>query len=341
MTQSSTPPSFQDPLGTALNWLITGRKVALATVLETWGSAPRPVGSHLVIDGDGNFEGSVSGGCVEGAVVAEAVEALEDCKPRRLSFGVEDETAWQVGLSCGGKISVFIEPLGTGQHRDMLAAHQAAKNARQPSGFIIDTTSGQRALYDAAKHGAALEAFNSACKSGRSGYAFPGSFEFLEIHVPEPRLVIIGAVHIAQALVPMAQAVGLDVSVVDPRSAFASPARFGDCQLLAAWPEDVLDTLKLDEYTALACLSHDPKIDDLPLIAALKAGCFYVGALGSRRTHAKRQDRLQAKGIDAKNIAGIKAPIGLDIGAATPPEIAVAVIAEVIASLRQQPLQEA
>jgi xanthine dehydrogenase accessory factor len=164
---------------------------------------------------------------------------------------------------------------------------------------------------------------------------------FLTVHVPPPRLVIIGAVHISQALAPMARIAGLDVTIIDPRTAFATPQRFADVALLAEWPEDALKGTPLDAFTAVAALTHDPKIDDLPLQAALAANCFYVGALGSRKTHAKRLERLLAAGVSEADTTRIRAPIGLAIGAQSPAEIAVSVLAEIIDSLRRRGLTTA
>ncbi len=178
----------------------------------------------------------------------------------------------------------------------------------------------------------------SRFRSGKSGIIVAGDEEhFIRMHVPPPRLIIIGAVHISQALAPMASACNFDVTVIDPRSAFATPERFADINLYADWPEDVLRDMPLDSYTALAAVTHDPKIDDFPLKAALDAGCFYIGALGSRKTHAKRCDRLKERGITQAQLDRVDAPIGLDIGAANPPEIAVAVLGRVIESLRKSP----
>lgn len=176
-------------------------------------------------------------------------------------------------------------------------------------------------------------------RSGKSGLieTANGQRLFLTVSVPPPRLVIIGAVHISQALVPMATMAGFDVTVIDPRTAFATEERFPGTALCADWPEDVLASRPLDAYTALAALTHDPKIDDFPLQAALAADCFYVGALGSRKTHGKRAERLTEAGVSAAALARIDAPIGADIGAASPAEIAVAVLANVIAALRKEP----
>ncbi len=178
-------------------------------------------------------------------------------------------------------------------------------------------------------------------RSGRSGTVETDTGPaFLTVHVPPPRLVAIGAVHISQALAPMARLAGFDMMVVDPRTAFATPERFPDVRLIAEWPEDVAGEIAFDRYTALAALTHDPKIDDWPIAQALDAGCFYVGALGSRKTHGKRRERLLEAGVSEAAFSSIHAPIGLDVGAQSPAEIAVAVLAEIVAALRQDPEAE-
>ncbi|TYC49447.1 XdhC family protein [Rhodobacterales bacterium] len=182
------------------------------------------------------------------------------------------------------------------------------------------------------------EEFSRRFRSGKSGAVTSGENEvFLTVSVPAPRLVIIGAVHISQALVPMAEIAGLDVTVIDPRTAFATKDRFPGGTLKAGWPEDVLANMPFDAYTAVAAVTHDPKIDDYPLMEALKTGCFYVGALGSRKTHGKRLERFHAAGVNEDMCQRIDAPIGLDIGAASPEEIAVAVLGSVIQALRKGP----
>lgn len=186
------------------------------------------------------------------------------------------------------------------------------------------------------------EAIARAFRTGLSTAVTAGGNDyFLNVHLPKPRLVAIGAVHISQALAPMAKVAGLDMEIIDPRTAFATPERFPDLPLHAEWPEDVLKTHPFDGYTAVAALSHDPKIDDFPLKAALDAKCFYVGALGSRKTHARRVERLTALGATPEQIASIRAPIGLPINASSPAEIAVAVLAEVIGALRSRGLPAA
>ncbi len=328
-----------DVLGVAERWQSEGRKLVLATVIETWGSAPRPVGSHLIIDEGGDFEGSVSGGCVEGAVVAEAMDVLDDGKARKIEFGVADETAWRVGLSCGGRIGVYLEPLTSEVDRGHIRLLNASRAGRQPAALLTNLATGMSSvmLYgDDAEDAALATAFENGVRSGKSGrvQALGGEEYFVSMQVPATRIVVVGAVHITQALVPIAQTAGFDITIIDPRTAFASEERFPQVPLLTEWPQDVMAQLKLDPFTAVVAVTHDPKIDDVPLMEALKTGCFYVGALGSRKTHAKRCERFVAAGLSEEDIARIKAPIGLDIGAANPAEIAVAVLAEIIVSLR-------
>jgi xanthine dehydrogenase accessory factor len=184
------------------------------------------------------------------------------------------------------------------------------------------------------------EALEAALRSGKSGLIeHAGASYFLTVQVPSVRLVTIGAVHISQALTPIAKIAGLDVTIIDPRTAFATPERFPDTPLIAEWPDAALDRAPLDRYTAVALLTHDPKIDDLALVRALNAECFYIGALGSRKTHARRLERMRAQGFGEAALARIHAPIGLDIGAVSPAEIAVSIIGEIVAALRKKPMR--
>lgn len=223
--------------------------------------------------------------------------------------------------------------------RSLLEALNGERDARRAVVVVTDLGSGaQRLVREAEAAGDPLgEAIQAALRSGKSGMDRTAEGEvFLNVHVPPARIVVIGAVHISQALAPMARLAGFDIEIVDPRTAFATPERFSGTALLAEWPEDVLKTRPLDAYTALVAVTHDPKIDDLPIKAALDAGCFYVGALGSRKTHAARVVRLTQAGAGEADIARIEAPIGLDIGAATPPEIAVAVLGSIIRAFRRR-----
>lgn len=314
----------------ALDWLQSGARVALATVVQTWGSAPRQPGAQLAIRADGTMMGSVSGGCVEGAVVFEAMEALQDGKPRLLTYGVADDLAFEVGLACGGTIRILVEPIGPDApalHPDMLADLVAARAARQPLALLTDLDSFTRQL-----DGPDAPGLADRFRADRSGPDEAG--QMITVHNPPLRLVIVGAVHIAQALVPMARLAGYDPVVVDPRDAFASDARFPGVTLLRDWPDEALDALGLDARTAVVTLTHDSKLDDPAIIAALRSDVFYLGSLGSTRTHAKRLDRLRSEGLTDTDFARIHAPVGLNIGARTPSEIAVATLAQITLALR-------
>jgi len=221
---------------------------------------------------------------------------------------------------------------------DVLQRLNAARNARQAAILVTDTESGAVRLV-VEKDGYAAdplrEELAARFASGASGLMANGTV-FLTVHLPPPRLVVIGAVHISQALAPMAKLTGFDLTIVDPRTAFATPERFAGVPLLAEWPDDALPGLDLDPFTGLVALTHDPKIDDGAIVAGLRAGCFYVGALGSRKTHGRRLERLREAGVDEASLARIRAPIGIAIGAQSPAEIAVAILAEVIAALRSR-----
>lgn len=333
-----------DPLEVALAWSKEGRGVALATVIQTWGSAPQPVGSRLAIDSAQNFEGSVSGGCVEGSVISEASEVLETGESRILTFGVSDETAFEAGLACGGTIRIFLESIGgeKGAGNAALYAGVAdARAARRPAIMTTRLEDGSHQLLDPGDIDAQAplaDIMLQALSRGQSQIVDSAEGEiFLEVHSPALRLVIIGAVHIAQYLEPMAAAAGYAVTIIDPRQAFATPERFPAARLFPEWPDDVLPDFDLDARTAMLALTHDPKIDDVALKLALGSDCFYIGALGSKRTHAARIERLRDAGFSDALIARIHAPVGLAIGARGPAEIAISIVAELVAALRLAP----
>jgi len=316
---------FDDIPETALRWHREGKGAALATVVQTWGSAPRRVGSQLAISGDAEIAGSVSGGCVEGAVVAEALDAIEAGAPVMLEYGVSDGDAFAVGLACGGTIRVLVEPVGAVMPVAVLEELVSARAARLPVAYVTSVQGGGR-----------LETggFEDRFRMDRSGFEGDGE-TFVAIHNPPLRLIIVGAVHIAQALVPMARIAGYDPLLIDPRESFGSEDRFPGEVIAQDWPDEGVKAYGLDTRTALVLLTHDPKLDDPALEQALASECFYIGALGSTRTHAKRVERLQAKGFSAVQIARIHGPVGLDIGAAGPSEIAVSILAQMTQVLRK------
>lgn len=318
---------IEDIPALALDWHRQGRRLALATVVETWGSAPRPVGSQLAIDEEAAMEGSVSGGCVEGAVVTEALEALEDGRARVLDYGVSDDEAFAVGLACGGRIRVLVEPLGGAMPVEVLQELARARAERRPVAYVTGLTQGGARL-------AGREDYPDRFRMDRSGVEEDGE-TFVAVHNPPLRMAIVGAVHIAQHLAPMARSCGYDPVVIDPRPAFASAARFPGERLSEEWPDEALKAVGLDARTAVVTLTHDPKLDDPAIEAALGSEVFYLGCLGSTRTHGKRVARLQEAGFTEEQIGRIHAPVGLDIGARSPAEIAVSVMAEVTQRLRQ------
>lgn len=313
----------------ALGFAEAGQGAALATVVETWGSAPRPIGAQLAISGAGEMVGSVSGGCVEGAVVAEALDLIGSGACTLLEFGVSDEDAFAVGLACGGRIRVMVEPVGTGQGPtlDLLRDLAAARAARRPVACLTDLESWTRRL--AGPEDPALAGIFARERSG------PCEAGFVTLHMPPLRLAIVGAVHIAQALAQMADLAGYDVTLIDPRDGFASPGRFPGRTVLSDWPDAALAAHGLDPRTAVVTLTHDPKLDNPAILAALAAPVFYLGCLGSKRTHAKRVETLTKAGASAAQIARIHAPVGLNIGAASPAEIAVSILAEMTERLRR------
>ncbi len=329
------------------SWLAAGqREIILATVVETWGSAPRKVGAKMAFTAGGAaIAGSVSGGCVEGAVIAAGEEVLAGGRPQLLHFGVADETAWGVGLACGGTIEVFVEPLN-------VAAYTPARDwvLRRQRGAIITVIRGPERLLgcklaagpDGVVTGSLGAGLDEAARSlwqeagGSRRACLSDEVEvFIDVLRPAPELVIIGGTHIAVVLAPLAKLLGYRVAIIDPRRAFASEARFPAVDSLNhTWPDKALAANPPGRDTAVVTLSHDPKIDDPGLAAALAGEAFYVGALGSRRTTAQRRERLAARGLSEEQLARLHAPVGLDIGADNPEEIALAIMAEVVAAYR-------
>jgi len=299
-------------LNAARGWLDGGHGVALATVIETWGSAPRRVGSHLAIRDDGLFEGSVSGGCVEGDVITEALDLIGSGGFKRLDYGVADATAWEVGLACGGRIAVLV---------------QAVDDMRFPPALID-------ALIDARARGHALTLTTDLTNGETVAVNGPDAEAFVQTYAPPLRLAVIGAVHIAQALVPIATLLGYAPLVIDPRGLFAADARFDGIALDDGWPDEALGRWQPNAASAVVALTHDPKLDDAALAAALRSPAFYIAALGSRKNHAARLDRLRAMGFDDATVARVRGPAGLDIGAAGPSEIALSIAAQMVAAWR-------
>jgi xanthine dehydrogenase accessory factor len=323
-----------DVLEAARTWIGKDGRVALATVVGTWGSAPVPVGGQMVMAPDGRFEGSVSGGCVEGEIIAEAESILADGKPKTLKFGVADDTAWKVGLPCGGEIKVYIERLEGGEGVRLIERALDARTNRR--GILVKTRldNGEREYFERGDDRADT-LVRQHLEAGESELIeTPEGDVFLHALVPPARVLIIGATHIGQILAQLVKLTGHEVIVIDPRTAFAAEARFPNIRLDTEWPQDTIPNIGLDPYTAVVALAHVGHIDDEALKLALRSTCFYIGALGSKRTHSKRLQRLQEAGFTAAELERIHCPVGINIGAQSPPEIAVAIMAEVVLALR-------
>ena len=309
-------------------WLATGRKIAEATVIETWGSAPVPVGGRMVIASEDEFQGSVSGGCVEADVIVASLDVIADGRPQTMNFGIADETAWRAGLPCGCKIRVLVRPM-TGDATSV--AHHEVQQDRRPRVVATRITDGAQKLYDVEDNSSAdiaevLKSGTSRVVNGEDGETF------LHAIIPAPRIVIVGATHVAQVLSQIAKATDYDVVIIDPRSAFTSAMRFDPTTAITGWPESEMRTYASDHFTAIVTLTHVGQIDEEALKIAIASPCRYVGALGSRKTHAARTARLQKAGFSDGEIGRIRAPIGLNIGGRTPGEIAVSILAEIVAT---------
>jgi xanthine dehydrogenase accessory factor len=321
--------SARDPIEVARAWLGTHGKAALATVVSTWGSAPVPIGGQLAVGPDERFQGSVSGGCVEGDVIAEAADVMAGGRPKLMEFGVAQETAWRAGLPCGGTIKVLLEPLARGRDTGHLDHLIEARRARKALVVTTNVVTGSRQLF---ARGGELPSEVAACfASGQSRLIeIPEGNVFVQAMLPPVRLIIAGGTNIGQVLAELARHAGYDVIVVDPRAAFVTEERFGATSSRTEWPEVSLTALGLDARTAVVALTHAAHIDDEALGVALKSDCLYIGALGSKTTHAKRIERLKAAGFSEAALKRIHAPIGLAIGAKGPAEIAVSILAEII-----------
>jgi xanthine dehydrogenase accessory factor len=325
-----------DPLLIAQAWLGEGHGVALASVVSTWGSAPRPAGSIMAVRSDGAFAGSVSAGCVEGAVIEAAQAALADGGLKRLAFGVTDPTAWAAGLTCGGKIEILVEPLVTAAAREGIAQLNAIRRAGKSAARAVDLASGSSRTLDPNDASDPLAAQAAALvRRDGGGEVVAGDRSFLlAAFNPPVDLAVIGAVHIAQALVRIAAPLGYRIRVIDPRVAFATPERFAGVLLIHDYPDEAFARSPLHQRSAVVALAHDSKIDDPALIAALASPAFYVGALGSRKTQDARLARLKELGLGADALARLHGPVGLPIGSKSPEEIAVSILADIIATLR-------
>lgn len=307
-------------LAAAQAW--AGEPMAIATVVSTWGSAPRPRGSHMLVHGDGRFEGSVSGGCVESDILATAADVIAGAPFQVKTYGVADDAAWEVGLPCGGEIAVMVQPVGAeGFDPDLFDRIAEARDEGRSLTVTTDLATGHS---DARPLEGSHQ--NSTLMGPETGEVFANRYD------PPRRLLIVGAVQIAQVLAGLARELGIATVVIDPRGRFLTSERFPGVTLDDRWPDEAIAALRPDGATAVVTLSHDPKIDDPALIVALNDGAGYVAALGSRRSHAARRERLSAE-LTSDQIDRIEGPAGIDIGAVGPAEIALSIAAGMVRAL--------
>ncbi len=336
---------MKEPISQMRAWHAAGRAVAVATVTRVAGSGPRLPGARLLVCSTGAFTGSVSGGCVENAVIQEAEGVLQDGEPRQLSFGMGDEMGWEVGLACGGQIDIFVHRADPEVWVALAEALQGAEPVVLLTVIGGETALGRQAVVRPTGVFPASFPFPAAVEaaepilSGSSGTddvtvlrLNSGAEVLVEPLLPPPHLIIVGAVHPAIPLVQMAKTLGFRITIVDPRSRFAERELFPEAdQIVVEWPQEAMARLGIDGRSAIAILTHDPKIDDPALAAALNTEAFYVGAIGSRGTHANRVERLEQLGMTADQLQRVHSPIGLDVGGRSPEEMALSILAEMIA----------
>lgn len=340
---------MQDILETVSTWSRANEPIGIATVTTTWGSAPRREGAKMAFKADYAMIGSVSNGCIEGAVIDEGILSINTGNGRLLEYGLTDDDVMAVGLSCGGQIRVFVEPLDFQWWaclEPMLREFEVAYTVSVIGGDRV----GEKVLFDSTMTpiyqtanvpaGAVLEWARLATGMTESQEIQTSEHViFVDAHVPPPHLVIIGGAHVAMPLHKIAKTLGFRVTLVDPRSAFASPVRFPQVDaILHEYPDDALATLKLDQHTYMAVLAHDPKIDDPALLAAFETNIPYIGLMSSRRSHHERVMRLREKGVTDEQLTRLHTPIGLAIGSKTPEEIALSIMAQIVAVKNEKSL---
>ncbi|MCP9489777.1 MAG: XdhC family protein [Solirubrobacteraceae bacterium MAG38_C4-C5] len=343
---------MKDILPDLTDWVAAGDRVAVATVVGVYRSAPRPPGAKMAVNADGRIVGAVSGGCVEGAVVGVAEQVLhQGAGPQVLHFGIADEEAWGVGLPCGGEIEVWVAEHRPSRFEEIAAVggraarvtllegeragadvlvelgmgRESHGNRHRPGGLTLSGSLGDPGLDARALEAAGELIWAQRCE--RRGSLF------VDVVHPPPRLIVFGAVDFAAAVCTLARAAGWLPYVVDPRGRFATPERFPAAEeVVCAWPDKAFEQLGgIDPATSIAVLTHDPKLDDAALLIALRSDAGYVGAMGSRRAQASRRERLLEAGVDEDELARLAAPIGLDLGATSNEETALSIVAEVVA----------
>jgi xanthine dehydrogenase accessory factor len=305
---------MREVLAELTEWTRAGEEIALATVVETWGSSPRPLGSKMVVTRSGKMAGSVSNGCIEGAVFEEAQKVLKSRKPKVAAFGVADDVAFEVGLACGGHIEVFVEPLGP-VHERLIAMLQRNEQATLRTNLVTGET----------------EVIEGWTPPG-SELAHREGDLLVEPFRRPAHLIIVGAIHIAIPLHRLAKLMGYRITVVDARAKFATKERFPEAdELIVAWPDEAMEKIVIDNSSYVVILTHDPKFDLPALRSVLAKDAGYIGAIGSRKTNQNRFDALRAEGFTEEQLSRVHGPIGLDLGGRGAEETALGILAEITA----------
>ncbi len=324
-----------------LEWVNQGRSVAIATVISTLGSSPRPIGSQMVVNDQESFQGSVSGGCIESTVLTEAQFVIRSNEPQRLSIGIDNKKAWDYGLGCGGSIDIYVEPVRP--WINIIIKLSKLIDLQHPCCLITNLSTGEKSIVDHGllKKSSKLDddirsATETVISTGHSCLLKKDNVDFfLHGFLPPPKIIIGGAVHIAQPLFRMAQLLGYRPTIIDPRTVYATEKRFPETNLIIDHPQKAIKKIRLHSNSAVVALSHSPSFDDHLLAHALNADVAYIGALGSKKTHADRIRRFLEMGYSNDKLDKIHGPIGLDIGSITPAEIALSIMAEITQKKRK------
>ena len=317
----------------AYEWIKDNQKIVMITVVETWGSSPKPIGSKMIVNENKEFFGSVSGGCIESFIIQESLEIIEKNKSFKIKkFEISNESAWNVGLSCGGEITIYLE--GMNFREKTLEQIIQKQNKKLEFALLTNLSTGENKIFEKGrslnKH---FEKFTDQINSyylSKNNGVIKDSNIFIECYNNPLKIIIIGAVHIAQYLTDFADKFDFEIYIIDPRNYFGTKERFPNVEIINEWPNEAFKRIKTNSNCALIGLTHDPKIDDPALQYALKEKFFYIGALGSKKTHEKRCDRLKKAGFTRSEIDSIHGPIGIKLGGKSAPEIALSIIAQLV-----------
>jgi len=320
----------------AQKWINSNHKVILATVIKTWGSSPRPSGSRMIVRDDGNFFGSVSGGCVESTVIRECLNLIKiNGNNKILDFKVSNQDAWDVGLACGGELTVYLEKT----IMNINIINQVLELKKKKLDFSLITNLKNKKSYifiEGEKLENEIEDFNNLITDAfkkRSNQIINNTQLFIDNYYQPTKIFIIGAVHIAQEIIKISKFLKFEITVIDPRGFFASEFRFPGTKVIKEWPKNFFEKQPIKKNDALVALTHDPKIDDFAIQHALNNNCFYIGALGSKKTHENRIQRLKDNGLKDYELKKIFGPIGLNLGGRSAPEIALSIISQIVSEI--------